>query len=54
MAKPEKYWDVSEEKNDSVTAWAVKKMDGYDFYIAGEGGVSGGLEGVKNSVSMKL
>lgn len=43
MAKPEKYWDVSEEKNDSVTAWAVKKMDGYDFYIAGEGGVSGGL-----------
>ena len=39
--KPQRYWDVSEQKDGSVLAWVQERNDGYDFYIAGEGGVAG-------------
>lgn len=36
---PEDAWDVSDEKNGKVMAWAVPIDGGYDLYIAAEGGV---------------
>lgn len=39
-------WDVSEEGDGSVMAWVEENGDGYDLYIAGDGGVdlSSGLD----------
>ena len=37
--KSKQYWDVSEKRNGSVLAWAERQKDGYDFYLAGDGGV---------------
>ena len=39
--KPQRYWDVSDRKDGSVLAWVQEREGGYDFYIAGEGGVVG-------------
>ena len=37
--QPSDSWDVSAKKDRSVMAWAEKKGDYYDLFIAGEGGV---------------
>ena len=39
--KPGQYWDVSERQDGGVLAWAREQKNGYDFYIAGKGGVAG-------------
>lgn len=38
---PAHCWDISQEKNGGILAWAVKTEGGYSFFIAGEGGVAG-------------
>ena len=38
--KPDSAWDVSENQDGSVMAWAVPDGELYHLYLAGEGGVS--------------
>ena len=39
--RPEEYWDVSADENESVLMWAEENGDGYDLYIGAEGAVIG-------------